>query len=97
MAFLPIALADLRPLKDQQRRRLVAGLRSLASDYDLIVIDGGALLEDESAASLIPAADQIVFVARSMVTSRHDLGVMSQSLRGDSDRIAGIVLTMAKA
>lgn len=97
LAFLPIALADLRPLKDQQRRRLVAGLRSLAADFDLIIIDAGALLEDESSASLIPAADQVVFVARAMVTSRHDLSVMSQTLQADHNRIAGIVLTMAKA
>lgn len=96
LSFLPIALADLRTMKDQQRRRLVTGLKLLAADYDLIVIDAGALLEDEASISLLPAVDQLVYVARAMMTSRHDLREISQIIEADSDRVAGAVLTLAR-
>lgn len=64
LSFLPIALADLRVLRTHQRKRLAAGVASLAQSYDLVVIDAGAVLDDESATALMPVADQIVLVSR---------------------------------
>ena len=40
------------------------GVASLAQSYDLVVIDAGAVLDDESATALMPVADQIVLVSR---------------------------------
>ena len=96
LAFLPIALADLRTLKNQQRRRLVAGLNSLSQGYDMIFIDAGAVLEDEAATCLLPAADQVLVVARAGVTSRPELGQIMEVLEGARDRITGAVMTMTK-
>lgn len=97
LSFLPIALADLRTLRVQQRRRLVAGLNLLSQDYDWIFIDAGALLDDEAAMTLLPAADFVFVVARSGVTSRNDLDEMIQILAPLRERIAGAILTFGTA
>lgn len=96
LAFLPIALADLRLMKTQQRRRLVAGLTALSQDYTIVVIDGGALLEDESGASLIPAVNQVVLVAKSHATSRHALADCRRLLEQTSGKVDGVVINMAR-
>lgn len=96
LAFLPIALADLRKLKTQQRRRLVAGLNALSQNYDLIFIDAGALIEDEAATSLLPAADQVLIVGRAGVTSADQIAVAAEILEAARDRLSGAVLTMSR-
>lgn len=97
LSFLPIALADLRTLRVQQRRRLVAGLNLLCQDYDWIFIDAGGLLDDEAAMTLLPAADFVFIVARSGVTSRSDLDDMIQILEPARERISGTILTFGQA
>ncbi|MEQ1672685.1 MAG: GNVR domain-containing protein, partial [Hyphomicrobium sp.] len=95
LSFLPIALADLRTLKTQQRRRLVAGLNLISQDYDWIFIDAGALLDDEASTTLLPAANQVFVLARAGATSRTDIDEVMEILQPVRDRIAGAVLTFA--
>ncbi len=97
LSFLPIALADLRTLKLQQRRRLIAGLNGLSQSYDLIFIDAGGMLEDESTTTLLPTADQIFVVARSGYTTQSELASILEVLEPARDRVAGAILTMAPA
>ena len=97
LSFLPIALADLRTLKTQQRRRLVAGLNLVSQDYDWIFIDAGALLEDEAATTLLPATNQVYVVARSGDDRPHDVDEMMEILKPVRDRIAGAILTFGQA
>jgi polysaccharide biosynthesis transport protein len=92
LSFLPIALADLRHLKADQRRRLAAGITSMSLDYDLVLIDGGPLLDDESALSLLPATDRILLVAKAGETTRLDLLSLADLLEQSRDRVAGVVL-----
>ncbi|MEQ1576822.1 MAG: exopolysaccharide transport family protein, partial [Hyphomicrobium sp.] len=92
LSFLPIALADLRHLKAEQRRRLASGITAVSLEYDLVVIDGGPLLDDESALSLLPATDRIVLVARAGETSGDDLLSLAGLLDSARDRLAGVVL-----
>ncbi len=94
LSFLPIALTDLRTLKSSQRRRLVTGLRALAQSYDLVFIDGGALLEDEAAASLLPAADQILVVARAGTATQQQIAETQRVLVPVADRVSGLVMNM---
>jgi polysaccharide biosynthesis transport protein len=94
LAFLPIALADLRTLKNQQRRRLVAGLNGISQNYDLVFIDAGSVLDDEAALCLMPVADQILMVARSGITSRSSLTETAELLDQARDRVTGVILTM---
>lgn len=97
LAFLPIALADLRLMKTSQRRRLVTGLTALAKDYNLVVIDAGALLDDESGVSLVPAAQQVLLVARERTTSRHALTEAMRLLEQTNVSVDGLVLNMARS
>lgn len=96
LAFLPIALGDLRTLRVQQRRRLVAGLNLLSQDYDWIFIDAGSLLDDEAATTLLPATDIVFLVGRAGATTHTDVNAMLQMLEPARARIAGAVLTFGK-
>ncbi|MCB1522175.1 MAG: hypothetical protein KDJ37_16615 [Hyphomicrobiaceae bacterium] len=97
LVFLPIALADLRTLKGHQRKRLATGISALAQSYDLVVIDGGALIEDESALALAPIVDNFVLVARSGATDPSALADAADMLASSGDRLAGIVLNVGPA
>ena len=94
LAFLPIALTDLRLLKASQRRRLAEGLRALAQSYDRVFIDAGPLLDDEAARTLLPLADEILVVARSGVTSQPDLDEVERVIAAMSTRRRSLVLNM---
>lgn len=94
LSFLPLALVDLRTLKNQQRRRLVAGLNGLIQRYDLVFIDGGAILNDELALSLLPVADEVLVVTRAGVTTETSIGEAIEALAAARDQISGAVLTM---
>ena len=93
LAFLPIAMADLRMLKSAQRKRLQNGLEQLAKGYDLVVIDGGGVLEDESALIMLPFAREIILIARAGETQANSLTSAAQQLDRARDRITGVVLT----
>jgi polysaccharide biosynthesis transport protein len=93
MVFLPIALADLRTLKTSQRQRLIKGLRTLAQDFDFVVIDGGAVRMDESANILLPVASQVAIIARANTTALEDLIATAQQLDGGTDDLPGVILT----
>jgi polysaccharide biosynthesis transport protein len=97
LAFLPLAPADLRLLKRTERRRLAANLAAAALDYDLVIIDGGPLAQDESGSALLPLADRIAVVTRSGVTSQAALDDTLRVLAPMLDKVAGIVLNNADA
>lgn len=92
LELLPIALADIRALRGEQRRRLLTGLTALTQDYDFIVYDAGALLIDESPASLLPLIDRILLVASTGETERDEMLHLAEILEPARDRIAGAVL-----
>ncbi len=92
MAILPAAYFDLRVLKADQRRRFVSGLTALASDFDLVVYDGGGLLDDDSAMTLQQAIDRFIVVARSGETTRSEMAQLDAILEPARDRVAGAVL-----
>jgi polysaccharide biosynthesis transport protein len=93
LAFLPIGMADLRSLKTAQRKRLQAGLEQLSKLYDLVVIDGGGVLEDESAHIILPLAKEVILIAESGETQAATLTAVSQQLDRARDKITGVVLT----
>jgi len=95
LAMLPLAFIDLRTLKSQQRRRLIAGLYGLVQGYDLVFIDAGAVLEDESSLSLLPAADEALLVTRFASTTRGEIAEAIEVLEPARDRLTGAVLAMS--
>jgi polysaccharide biosynthesis transport protein len=95
LAFLPIALADLRILKTAQRQRLVVGLRALAQTYDFVMIDGGTVERDESASVILAAAGYVAVVARANAATCEPLLSTTQQLdRGQGD-LPPVILTWA--
>ena len=93
LAFLPIGMADLRSLRTAQRKRLQVGLEHLSKTYDLVVIDGGGVLEDESAHIILPFAKEVILIAESGETQAATLTAVSQQLDRARDKITGVVLT----
>jgi len=97
LAFLPIALAELRTLRPHQRKRLASGLSALAQSYDLVVIDGGAMLEDSSAAALLAIADQVVLVAPEDELGSEELLDTIDLVRGTDAHFAGVAVMARSA
>lgn len=64
LALLPIALADLRTFSADQNRRFAKGLTELAADYNLVIIDSGAVTFTLAERSLAALANQIIVVSR---------------------------------
>ena len=92
-SILPIALADLASLGLQQQRHLVALLNGVSQNYDLVVIDAGALLAGEGSDFLMATADLILVVAAAGVTAALDLSFTMEALSTERARIYGAVLT----
>lgn len=90
--FLPIALANLDELAAGQRRKLAAGLSKLAADYDVVVIDGGAVLENDAAVDLAACADAVLIVARPGLTLVETIEATGKALGEAGKRLAGVVL-----
>jgi len=93
LSFLPIALADIRRLKASQRRRLVEGLQALATSYDLVLIDAGALIEDESARALLPLADRILLVAAAGQTPATEIEEAGELIDPVTDADRALIVT----
>ena len=94
LTFLPIALADLRTLIPSQCTRLSTGLRRLAADYDVVVIDGCALDEDTAVAAIRALATSVVVVRPAACGSKTDDRDMAERLDIAPERMAGHI-TMA--
>lgn len=94
LAILPIALADLRTWTSQQRRRLVDGIHKLAIDYDLVLIDAGAVLEDATALSLLSAAEDVIIIARSGLTDHNELQHTERLIAASTSSVFGTIVTM---
>lgn len=95
LVFLPIALADLRTLRLNQRKRLATGISTIADVYDLVVIDAGALLEDESATTLMTIANQIVLVQRNGESAAMAQREAMRMIAPFAERFAGVVTNMS--
>ncbi len=93
VAILPIGLADLRRLRTSQVTRLQKGLNALARDFDLVVFDGGAVLDDDSANVVLPCANEVLLVARAGQTDAAALEAASRHFELARDRLSGVVLT----
>lgn len=94
LSFLPIALADLRTLTLNQRTRLASGLNKLAMDYDVVLIDGGSIEEDEAVAALVPIASQVIVVAPQGALDLARARDVADVIGVPQERLAGVLLTM---
>jgi polysaccharide biosynthesis transport protein len=97
LVFLPMALADLNALSLNQRGRLTAGISKVANDFDVVIIDGGALPEDPGATALAGIATAVVIVSRSGSYDEAEAQDVAAILGVDPARFAGVLETMSDA
>jgi polysaccharide biosynthesis transport protein len=64
LALLPLALTDLATFSPKQRTRLLAGLRQLVQDYELVLVDVGDLALNPGSAFLTELVDHVLIVTR---------------------------------
>jgi polysaccharide biosynthesis transport protein len=91
LVFLPIAFADLRTLTPGQRTRLASGISRLATDYDFVVIDGGALDEDDAISALAGVATQVLVISENGGPAR--VSDVASALGIPATQIAGVLAT----
>lgn len=96
LVFLPMALADLNALTPNQRGRLASGISKVANDFDVVIIDGGALPEDPGATALAGLATAVVIVSRSGTYDESEAQDVAAILSVDPGRIAGVLETMTE-
>jgi polysaccharide biosynthesis transport protein len=66
LALLPLAFTNLATFSPQQRRRLLAGLRGLVADYELVLIDIGDPAANSSSMFLAGLANHVLIVTRQL-------------------------------
>lgn len=93
--FLPLSAIMLSLGRQMRLGRMAEGLAKIAESYDRVVIDGGALLDDGMASSIIHLADQVVMVARHGETALADLVDAARAVDVPLDRRSGVVVTMS--
>ena len=64
LAMLPLAFTDLAALSARQRAGLTSGLRQLAADYELTIVDVGAAARAPGTEFIRDIADHVLIVAR---------------------------------
>jgi polysaccharide biosynthesis transport protein len=96
LVFLPIALADLNTLTPNQRGRLATGISKIALDFDVVIIDGGALPEDPGATALAGLATSVVVVSRTGTYDESESQDIVAILGVDPSRVAGVLETMSE-
>ena len=79
-----------------QRNRLAQGLGKLAMDYDVVLIDGGSIEDDEAIASLVPIASQVVLVAANGALDPARARDVVEVLQVAPERMAGVLLSMSE-
>lgn len=94
LVFLPIALADLPGLTLGQRQRLSTGLARLFADYDLVVIDGGAVGNDPSASIVAHLAGSVVCVTADAAAQTGVQAALATALGIEPRRVVGVIEAM---
>ncbi|MFM2421990.1 MAG: hypothetical protein RL291_520, partial [Pseudomonadota bacterium] len=95
LGLLPIALADLRRMTPTQRRRFGVGLGRLAKDYDLVIIDGGGIDDDQAIGALTSVATIVIPVVPKGTDLNRSSGRVLGALGTGIDQMPGAIVTPA--
>lgn len=94
LSFLPLAPGKLDRLKSSSLAEIMATLRALEPGHDLIIMDVGSVLDDESVLPLIMASDQVLLVAPGGA-STHALDDTILALEPAIAKVRGVVVVAA--
>lgn len=97
LRLLPAAFMNLDELADEQRARFTRGLELLARDYDLVVVDAGALTEDPGTAELAGIARQALLVTRDEIAEHEALRAGHHRMARAGARATAIIQNAAAA
>jgi len=95
--FLPLGNATLPGSRNPNPQDFAQKLSEPANQFDLVIIDGGAVLEDEYVRPFAEFVDDIVFVVRSGGPKRDEVVTAIDGLRINARKVRGTVLTGAEA
>jgi uncharacterized protein involved in exopolysaccharide biosynthesis/Mrp family chromosome partitioning ATPase len=93
--FLPLGNATLPGSWNPKPHDVAQKLSEAANQFDLVVIDSGAVLEDEYVQPFAEFVDDIVFVVRSGGPKRDEVLAAIDALRINARKVRGTVLTGA--
>jgi uncharacterized protein involved in exopolysaccharide biosynthesis len=95
--FLPLGNATLPGSRNPKPQDIAQKLNEMANQFDLVVIDGGSVLEDEYVQPFAEFVDDIIFVVRSGGPKREEVLAAIEALRINARKVRGTVLTGAEA
>jgi Mrp family chromosome partitioning ATPase len=95
--FLPLGNATLRGSWNPNPQDIAQKLSEPTSQFDLVIIDSGAVLEDEYVQPFAEFVDDMVFVVRSGGPKRETILAAINALRINARKVRGTVLTGAEA
>jgi len=90
--FLPLGNATLPGSRNPDAKTIVQKLSELANQYDLVIIDSGAVLADDYVRGFGEFADDIVFIVRSGGPKRDAVLAAIDALRINARKVRGTVL-----
>ena len=95
--LLPFSTFGFRFYGEAERYAILRELRQLVQDFDLVLVDGGALLEDDMAGTLSEFADETLMVVNRTRYNATDIVSAMDRLEEDGGGASGSVLTMSDA
>ena len=72
---------------------MLAQLPEIAADYDLVIVDGGAILDSGLAHLLVDVVDDVALVVRKECVSRVNVHEAMQSLHVPAGKMSGVVVS----
>lgn len=96
ISFLPLVAASgaAEAINWRDYQSLLQRLPALYADYDLVIVDGGAVLKSGLAHLLIDLVDDVALVIRSDETRRATVREARQALGTGARKLSGVVASM---
>ncbi len=94
LSFLPIVAADdKRPIDWSEYQSLMDQLSDLIKDYELVIIDGGAIFNSGLAHLLVDVVDSVALVVRTDGTSRRIVQDAIKALNVPARKLRGVIVS----
>ena len=95
LSFLPIVAAGKKhqAINWPDYQGLLAQLPQISKNYDLVIVDGGAILNSGLAHLLVDVVDHVALVVRTDGTSRKTVVEAMQALDAPASKMSGVILS----
>ncbi len=95
LSFLPIVEAGKKhqPINWGEYRDLLTQLPEISKSYDLVIVDGGAILNSGLAHMLVDVVDHVALVVRTDETSRKTVHEALRALDVPADKMSGVIVS----